>query len=80
MDDSLAGLRLSGLRGPRRVLRLADEQRATLRPLRPAGLRQPLPADTRPSGAADVSLATAGEADGRGARGSLRLGLSWLAS
>ena len=33
----------AGLRAPRRLLRLADDERAALRSLRPAGLRQPLP-------------------------------------
>jgi hypothetical protein len=50
-------LRLSRLRAPRCHLWLADDERALLRPLRPAGLRQPLPADARPPGAADVGLA-----------------------
>ena len=79
-DGSFTGLRLSGLRGPRWHLRLAHDERAPLRPLRSAGLRQPLPAHARPSGAADVSLATAGEADGRGPRRGPRLDLSGLAS
>ena len=55
VDGSLTGLRLSGLRGTRRRLRLAHDERAPLRPLRPPGLRQPLPAHARPSGPADVA-------------------------
>ena len=55
VDGSLTRLRLSGLRAPRRRLRLAHDERAALRPLRPSGLRQPLPAHARPSGAADAA-------------------------
>ena len=73
VDGSLTRLRLSGLRAPHRRLRLAHDERAPLRPLRSPGLRQPLPAHARPSGAADVGLATAGEADGRGPRRGPRL-------
>ena len=76
---TLTGLRLSRLRAPRWHLRLADHERAALRPLRTPGLRQPLPAHARPSGAAHVGLATAGEADRRGPRRGPRLDLSWLA-
>jgi hypothetical protein len=80
VDGSLTGLCLSGLRGPHQRLRLAHDERAALRPLRSPGLRQPLPADTRPPDPADERLAMAGEADGRGARRGPRLDLSWLAS
>ena len=61
-------------------LRLADDERAPLRPLRPPGLRQPLPAHARPPGPADLGLATAGEADGRGLGRAPRLDLPGLAS
>ncbi len=57
VDGTLSGLRLSGLRAPRWRLRLAHDERVTLRPLRPPGLRQPLPAHTRPPGQADERLA-----------------------
>jgi hypothetical protein len=77
---ALARLCLSRLRDPRRVLRLADDERATLRPLRSSGLRQPLPKDARPSRAADLGLAPAGEADGRGPCGAPWLELPGLAS
>jgi hypothetical protein len=79
VDGSLAGLRLSGLRDPHGRLRLADDQRASLRPLRPSGLRQPLPAHARPPDPADLGLATAGEADGGSPRRAPRLDLSGLA-
>jgi hypothetical protein len=79
VDGSLTRLRLSRLRAPRCHLWLADDERAALRPLWPPGLRQSLPAHAGPSGAADVGLATAGGAHGRGLGGSARLGLSWLA-
>jgi hypothetical protein len=79
VDGALTGLRVSGLRDPRRVMWLAHDERASVRPLRPAGLREPLPAHTRPSGPADHSLATAGEANGRGLGRGPRLELSGLA-
>jgi hypothetical protein len=80
VDGSLPGLCLSGLRGPRWHLRLAHDERAALRPLRPPGLRQPLPAHPRPPRPALQRLATAGEADRREPRRDPRLGLPRLAS
>ena len=80
VDGSRTCLCLSGLRGPRWRLWLAHEERAALRSLWPPGLRQPLPAYARPPDPKDVSLATAGEADGRGPRGAPWLALPGLAS
>jgi hypothetical protein len=65
----------SGLRGPRWRLRLADDERAPLQPLRSSWFRQPLPPHARPSGATEVGLATAGEADRRGPYRGPRLAL-----
>ena len=79
-DGTITGLCLPGLRAPHRFLRLADDERAPLRSLRPAGVRQPLPQDARPSGATDLGVATTGEADGRGPRRTPRLDLPRLAS
>jgi hypothetical protein len=80
VDDSCTSLRLSGLRASRWRLRLADDERASMRPLRTSGLREPLPPDTRPPHSADSCLATAGEADRRDPRRGPRLALPWLAS
>ena len=79
VDGSLPRLCLPGLRAPRRRLRLAHDERASLRPLWPTRLRQPLPAHARPSDPADERLATPREADGRGARRPVRLALPRLA-
>lgn len=80
VDGSLTRLRLPGLRCPHWRLRLADDERATLRSLRPSRLREPLPPHARPPDPKDVRLATTGEADGRGACRPSRLDVSWLAS
>ena len=60
VDGSLPRLRMSGLREPHRFLRLADHERAPLRPLWPPGLREPLPRDARPCRPADLRLAPPG--------------------
>ena len=80
VDGSLKGLCLSGLRTAHGRLRLAHDERAALRPLRPTRLREPLPTNDGPSGAADVGVAPVGEADRRGSRRPSRLDLSRLAS
>ena len=80
MDGALTRLRLSGLRGSSRHLRLADDERAPLRSLRSSWLREPLPEDARPSHATHVGLGSPGEADGRSPRRGPRLALSGLAS
>ena len=80
VDATLPRLCLSGLQAPHRRLRLAHDERAPLRPLRPPELRQPLPAHTRPPGPTQQRMAAPGEADGRGPRGGPRLALPGLAS